>query len=128
MIELGTGSIFSLIAGTAFSADAYQVETGHSFINFKVKRAGFRYVAGRFNGFNSSAWQGTSFGAGRSTLDGRWGRYRHRRSFRKRDSEPTSSGSGSDSRGWFHYRPMERVIKFGILGASSLDTSLGTQR
>lgn len=51
------GSIFSLIAGTVFSADTYQVDTAHSFLSFKVKRAGFSYVVGRFNSFNgSSTW------------------------------------------------------------------------
>ena len=49
------GAILSLAFGTAFSADTYQVDAAHSFINFKVKRAGFSYVAGRFNGFTGSA-------------------------------------------------------------------------
>lgn len=31
------GSIFSLIAGTVFSADTYQVDTAHSFIKLQGK-------------------------------------------------------------------------------------------
>jgi polyisoprenoid-binding protein YceI len=54
--------------GAVFSADTYQVDTAHSFINFKVKRAGFSYVAGRFNGFNGSAtWDESD--AGRRSLE-----------------------------------------------------------
>jgi len=62
------GSIFSLAVGTAFSADTYQVDTAHSFINFKVKRAGFSYVVGRFNGFTGSATWDES-GAGQRSLE-----------------------------------------------------------
>jgi polyisoprenoid-binding protein YceI len=50
----------------ALSADTYQVDTAHSFINFKVKRAGFSYVNGRFNAFSGSAKWDESDAAKRS--------------------------------------------------------------
>ncbi len=62
------GSILSLAVGMAFSADTYQVDTAHTFINFKVKRAGFSYVIGRFTKFTGSAnWDESD--AGRRSLE-----------------------------------------------------------
>lgn len=49
------GAILWLALGTSFASDNYDVDTAHTFINFKVKRAGFSYVVGRFNSFNGSA-------------------------------------------------------------------------
>ena len=43
MYKLGrlllVGSILTAAMGAVFSADTYQVDTAHSFMNFKVKRA-----------------------------------------------------------------------------------------
>ena len=64
----GLGSILSLAVGMAFSADTYQVDTAHTFINFKVKRAGFSYVIGQFTKFTGSAnWEESD--AGRRSLE-----------------------------------------------------------
>lgn len=45
-----------LLAGTAFAADSYKIDTGHSAVLFKAHHFGAGYTWGRFNDFEGS-WQ-----------------------------------------------------------------------
>lgn len=59
-------ALLMISSSPILAADSYQVDSVHTFINFKVLRSGFSYVVGRFNSFSGSATWDDADPAGRS--------------------------------------------------------------